>query len=361
MTPPRSRLIAVDLFPVPGTCEREACRAPVTPTLRSRLVALRATIEPWAPHLSAASGVAGLGLLGWLVMRTGPAVLAGHLVSLGPVFPMLLVLSGTRYLLQAAAWRAAMPSASRPGWRLSAKAILASEAVGYVSWAGVIAREPVKLLFVRGLVPVPVALTASIVERSLYGLVSMAIIVLGVSLVATEGRHAWQATLVAGAVGLVGLGTRTLRRDRPQAGPPDADPPAGTALVRVKAAAFLRHRRPVIVGIVALSLVQVVISLAESYAVLAWLGAGPTMVAITAFEGMTKLANGAGSFVPGGIGITEAAGAFASDAIKLGATYGVSLALARRARALVWAGVGLVVLGRHAAANGPTREDPDRE
>lgn len=311
----------------------------------SKLSALRAAATVWMPYATAAGAALGLGLLGWLVMRTGPAVLARHLMLLGPIFPLVLALSGTRYLLQASAWRLAMPHSSRPGFGLAARAILASEAVGYISWAGPVAREPVKLLFVRGILPMSSAFAASLLERSVYAIVSLATIVLGVGLVATRGQQAWVAASAAGTVALLGLGARTLGRE-----PPRTQGAAAGATIGGRAAEFLHHRRGAILGMAALSVLQVVISLTESYVVLDWLGARPSLVLVAAFEGITKLANGAGSFIPGGIGVTEAAGAFAGKALHLGMAYGVSLALARRARALVWAGLGLVMLSRHAVS-----------
>jgi len=59
--------------------------------------------------------------------------------------------------------------------------------------------------------------------------------------------------------------------------------------------------------------------------------------------------NGAGQFIPGKLGITEAASAALSEGLQLGAAHGLSLALARRVRSLAWGTVGIAVVAMRAA------------
>lgn len=63
------------------------------------------------------TGLAGIAVLVGLIIYAGPARLAGHLYALGPLLPFLLVLTGVRYFLQAAAWRVAMTRTVRGGGR----------------------------------------------------------------------------------------------------------------------------------------------------------------------------------------------------------------------------------------------------
>ena len=61
-------------------------------------------------------------------------------------------------------------------------------------------------------------------------------------------------------------------------------------------------------------------------------------------EGLSRLMNGAGQFIPGKLGITEAATTALAEGLRLGGAHGLSLALARRARSLAWGALGLAVI-----------------
>lgn len=62
------------------------------------------------------------------------------------------------------------------------------------------------------------------------------------------------------------------------------------------------------------------------------------------FEAVTKIVNTAGVLVPGRVGVSEGGSALLAGALGFAASQGLSLALMRRVRALIWAGVGLAVL-----------------
>ena len=70
---------------------------------------------------------------------------------------------------------------------------------------------------------------------------------------------------------------------------------------------------------------------------------------VLVLEGISRLMNGAGQFIPGKLGITEAASAALSASLQLGAAHGLSLALARRVRSLAWGTVGIAVVAMRAA------------
>ena len=114
-------------------------------------------------HLAPASALAGAGLLAWLIARVGPAGLFELWDTVRPILPIIAALTGLRYVLQAAGWRLATRATERPGWGPTLAGVVAGEAAGYV--AGMLAREPIKLLFVRDRVPTRVALSGAAVER----------------------------------------------------------------------------------------------------------------------------------------------------------------------------------------------------
>ncbi|MBI2186192.1 MAG: flippase-like domain-containing protein [Acidobacteria bacterium] len=304
--------------------------------------------------LSLVAGVAGAAVLAGLIIHAGPARLAAHLQALGPVLPLLLALTGARYVLQAAGWRLAIAPANlsagadRPGWAPFVNAVIVGEAVGYVAW-GPIAREPAKALFLRPLVPARVALTAAIVERAIFVVTATVLAVVAAGLLAMRrGLLIWLAAAAAVTVALAVIGRlrRTTRTSRP-------DRPASTGTLEV--ARHLWHHRPAaLLGIGGLAVAQETINVLETYVIFTWLGAAPTVTAALVFEGLSRFVNAAGQFVPGRIGVYEAASAFLADALSLGASHGVSLALARRARSLLWALPGALLLA-HRGYQGAAR------
>ncbi|MBI3049646.1 MAG: flippase-like domain-containing protein [Acidobacteria bacterium] len=333
--------------------------------------------------LTLLASVAGAALLIGLVMYAGPAQLVHQLQTLGPLLPVLLVLTGVRYFLQAAGWRLAIapadlsagadreggplsqhrlvgshsdptvPKAERPGTAGCFSAVVVGEALGYVAW-GSLAREPAKALFLRPSVPPGVALTGALVERAIFVLSATALaVVAGGVLVWRHRSFIWLTAAAAAAVTVAA----TWRTWRPTAAPhfdrlasavPQVhDRPThgrGTKIPLAVVRDLWHHRRAAILGIGGLAIAQEAINVLETYLIFTWLGAGPTVTVAIVFEGLSRFVNAAGQFVPGRLGVYEAASAFLADALALGGSFGVSLALARRTRSLLWAAPGALLL-----------------
>ncbi len=115
-------------------------------------------------YLAPASALGGAGLLAWLIASIGPAHFVELWTTVRPILPWLVVLAGLRYVLQAAGWRLATRATERPGWGPTLAGVVAGEAAGYVA-GGMMAREPIKLLFVRDRVPPRAAIAGAAVER----------------------------------------------------------------------------------------------------------------------------------------------------------------------------------------------------
>lgn len=306
--------------------------------------------------------VAGCALLVWLVVATGPAEIGRQLYAFGPMLPAVLGLTGLRHLLQAAGWRLAMPNGCRPAWSPMIRGTIAGEAVGYLAWGGPIARDPVKTLFVRSSVPVGTALTAAIVERLVYA--AAALVLMGVATLLVVARSEWLLPAAAIAVPVAAsLGFRECYRapeGRPAnagAFPAHVTPARPTRslrglvqAIRMTTGDLWCQRRSMLLIILLTGLAQVALTVGEVYLILWWLGATPTLASALVFEAGTKLVGGVGMFVPGRIGIAEATSAGLAGALSLGPSYGVSLALARRVRGLLWGAFGLLLLWHHAWA-----------
>ena len=276
-------------------------------------------------HLPVAA-IAGIALFAYSVVSVGPRELLAQMRSLAPVLPVILALAAVRFLLQAAGWRAAMPAQQRPRWRDVFAAVVAGEAAGYFAW-GPVTREPMKAMFVSDAIPQRAALTAAIFERFIYAIAATLLIVAALAIAAVRYHFVGRFILGSGLI-------------------------IGTALTMTqhwqRVGGDLRRHRGSLGRLGSLAAAQEVSNLVEAYLVLAWLGATPTLAAIIVLEGIGRLMNSAGQFIPGKLGVTEAATSALADGLRLGSAHGLSLALARRVRSLAWGAVGIALVSLRA-------------
>ena len=301
-------------------------------------------------------GAAGVGLLVYLIAQLGPARIAAQLHGLGSVLPAVLILTAAKYPLQTAGWRLALPRHVRPPWGQAISATITGDALGYLTWAGQFTGEPVRALLIRGSVPVAAGIAAGAVERALYN-VTAALMVWVVLLVFLSATHALAlvAAVTASALGVAVpavliRGRIRARRAARQPHQPDRASTDEPRWIR-SVTAFLdamrelwRERRGVLPAIAVLCFAQHIILVAEAYLMLSALGAGANLQTAFVFEAVTKIVNTAGMLVPGRLGVSEGGSALLADALGFAASHGLSLALMRRVRALIWAGVGLALL-----------------
>ena len=272
------------------------------------------------------AAVAGIALFAYSVASVGPRVLVTQMRSLAPVLPLILALAAIRFFLQAAGWRAALPVEKRPRWRDVFAAVVAGEAAGYFAW-GPITREPMKAIFVSHTVPERAALTAAVFERFVYAIAAALLIVAALGIAAVRYHFVGRFLLGSGVV--VGIALTATQYWRGVKGD-------------------LQRHRSSLGRMSSFAAAQEISNLLEAYLVLAWLGATPTLAAIVVLEGIGRLLNGAGQFIPGKLGITEAATAALADGLRLGSAHGLSLALARRVRSLAWGAVGIALVASRA-------------
>ena len=276
-------------------------------------------MKRWSLPVAAALGVA---LFGWTIWSVGPRELVSQMRALASVLPLILVLAGVRFWFQAAGWRLAMPEAQRPLWRDVFTAVVAGEAAGYFAW-GPVTREPMKAMLIAGgadRIPQRAALAAAVFERFVYTISAAALIAIGAAIAAV--RFHFVGWFLFGLAVTIAVAFA-----------------AGSYWQRV--GGDLRRHRSSLAAMMALGAAQEVSNLVEAYLVLAWLGATPTLTAIVVLEGLSRLLNGAGQFIPGKLGVTEAATTALAEGLRLGGAHGLSLALARRVRSLAWGALGI--------------------
>ena len=292
-------------------------------------------------------GIAGLVLCVRLFVHLGPAEVGAHVRRMGPVLPLVLLLTGMKLALQTAGWRLALLPHERPAWPSSVAATLSGDALGYITWAGPFTGEPARAFLLRATVPIGKGTAAGVVERGLYNITAFVLVGL-VFLALASPALAFAAVGVALLAAALAI---TRGRRSPHASAPAhatetarATPSVAKPSVRRALKDFWRQRREVLVAIAALAVLQHLLLVLEAWTLLGEMNANATMGAAAVFEAATKVVNAVGTIVPARLGISEGGSAMLAAALGFAAREGFSLALMRRIRALIWAVAGLALL-----------------
>jgi len=313
--------------------------------------------------------VAGGALLYVTVRRVGWADVQASVTAIGGWYVVVLFLGGLRFLARSIAWTVCArpfdsPSLAQGGpERLSVldafRAALAGDALGNLTPLGLLASEPTKVLLVRNRIPVVTAVASVAAENAFYMASVVAMIVagalafFGVAQVPPALRTVAQATLGgAVAAGLVAIWTA--RRQ----------PAILTRLARLLAtltgrqATSIDRLREIEVHFYALvrwpmaRIAHVFLwealfhvgAVAEVFLVMTVISSGATLLQAFILETAGRLIVVVFKFVPYRLGVDEAGTALVARALTLDPAVGVTLALVRRIRILIWNGVGLVFL-----------------
>lgn len=266
-------------------------------------------------------------LCAWSIRSTGIDQLANQLARVGSLLPLVLALAGVRFLCQAAGWRLAIPPAVRPSPSDAFNAVVAGEGAGYFAF-GPVSREPVKAALVSHRTSQRVALAAAVTERFTYTMAAAVLTIAGLAVLAVRAGVAVRVVAVGVSTAAVVVGVASKRKAN-------------------------------VGAIAALAAAQEVINLVEAYVVLVWLGASPTIATVVALEGGSRALNAAGQFIPGKLGVSEAASTMLAAGLHLGSAQGLTLALARRVRSVVWGAAGLALL-TYRTASGAIRSASGR-
>lgn len=308
----------------------------------------------------------GLALFAWTLRQTGLETVADGFGRVGLAFVAIVVLAGLRFAVRAWAWVLCTDPPHELRVRDTFPALVSGDALGNLTPLGLFVSEPTKAAFVRDRVSLMTALSGIAVENLFYTATVAAMIAGGtlallaefdvpaalrvMSLVALAGMVAFLVVAMALVSGrfrplswLLGLlersslvpGALRRRADKLQ-----------TLEDRVYTFARRHPSRPL--PILLLEIGYHALGVAETYLTVAMLlpeGSGPTLLGAFLLESINRFIQVAFKFVPMRLGVDEAGTGLLTQVLYATSALGVTLAVVRKARMLVWTGVGVLFLG----------------
>ncbi len=312
-----------------------------------------------------AATVGGLALFWFVLRQAGVGDVVAGVRNLGWAFGLVLVLSGLRFTVRSLAWLRCMPAGHGLRLRDVLPAFIGGDAVGNLAPFGVVVGEPAKSVCLADRAPINRTFPALVVETLFYTLSVVVLLIAGAAALVVSVQPPasdWRAgaavvAVLAVVIGVahwilwrrVPVGSRAFRSLARLGG-------AGGLLDRVsgRVARLEAHmqrdyprdgRRLAALGL--FELLFHVLAVTEAWLILSVIGGrAPTPLDAFVFEAANRFVNVVFKFVPLRFGVDEAGAGILADLLAFGATAGVTLAVVRKARMLVWAAVGVAVLVR---------------
>jgi uncharacterized protein (TIRG00374 family) len=278
---------------------------------------------------------------------------------LGFALPIILIPGTVWHLLRTWGWAVAFPEQARPAFTRLFRVRLAADAIGFFTVRG-LAGDPLKVFLLYDRVAPEVTTASVALERLAFAVISIVmagfISFFAVSRLAMPG--AWDTLFTLTSVGAVivlgGLILVARRRSGDYLGRlvTVLDRLTGRRLEASRIVQFILDVEDVLLGLlrgdrrrlVILTLLPVVCYFVMAFEVwlVLWAVGEPTgiMAALT-IETFARLGSIASAAIPGNLGALEASNA--APVAMLGLAGGGALALARRIRSLLWAGLGLAL------------------
>ena len=310
----------------------------------------------------AAAAVLGVALFIYYVQRVGVGEIAAGMGRLGWVFLVVVSLGGLRFAVRGMAWRGCLEGAHRLTPGRAFQAVVAGDTLGNLTPLGLLVSEPAKALFVRDREPVSRTLAALAVENLFY--TQSVVLIIAGGLLALRLRTAdtwWLAGvgLVAALVVLISLAHAIIwRQVRVASGLfdlvgrwgliPRVVGRWGERVRRVeKRVHGLYPRKPGrLVRLACWELSFHALAILEIYIVLSLISdVVPTPLDAFVLESTNRFITTLFKVVPMQFGVNEAGTGAVAELLGFG-TAGVTLAIVRKARMLVWMTVGVGLLAR---------------
>ena len=317
----------------------------------------------------------GLLTLVLIVWHIGPGLIYDAAAQLGPVALLaLLIPSVIMYVVEAYGWKVTLgPSAKNiPFWRVLAIRT-AGEVVNMTTPTAYVGGEPLKAyLLKKHHVPMVEGLASVIIAKTTMTIAEVLFILLGIALGVwlLSGNDPSGQTVAAALVSVILLAFGTaafvfvqrqglftwllgfLRKMRLKIGYLEAREEQLRSLDRT-ILEFYRHNRPAFYSSTGLFFLGWMAEALEVYIIIYFLG-GPAMaLSAISIGALSVLIKGGTFFIPGSLGAQDGGNMLLLSAFGYSDVTGITFALLRRFRELVWIGLGLLCLalvgGRPAA------------
>ena len=315
--------------------------------------------------------IGGLALFVYFIQRAGLGDVLDGIRRLGWAFLIVVALGGIRQFVRAAAWLRCLEGAHHLSLGRVFQAVIVGDALGNLTPLSLIVSEPAKGMFLRDREPLSRTLPALAVENLFYTLIAMLVIAGGLValfFVLQRPGQLWLATaaLILTLVTLV-LSAHWVIWNRVPIGSATLSwfHRRGLAVgLGTRAAALVHLIEDHIYGlyprdwgrllpVAVLELTFHLFAILEIYLVLSLVsGLRPTILDAFVFESTNRLIAIVFKFVPMRIGVDEAGTGMFADLLAFGTATGVTLAIVRKARMLVWMVLGIATLVRRGLSVG---------
>ena len=305
----------------------------------------------------------GCALLAYLVDKIGFAKLTQDVEKLGWGIAVVIALGGVGHVAKAWAWRLALPGeGNKVPFLQFFKLRLASEAVGQLGILGQAFGEGLRVSALDSELPIASRVSSVTMDRGLFVVTGALVALVGIVAAAFSMNlaHRWVSYAAIFATALMALLLALALAVQKQW--PILTGPARFAKKLRYCRSWLEKRERLIVAIedklfsfprdvpkafwmsFGLNLVTHIAALSEIYVVLRLMDFNIGVVGALIFEALTKLVNVVGLLNPGNVGTYEGGNVLIARIFGLGAGTGMVVAVARRIRAIFWAGIGAVCL-----------------
>jgi phosphatidylglycerophosphate synthase len=305
----------------------------------------------------------GILLFTHLIHRVGPAKLLASMVALGWGLALVIAWGGIAHIIKTWAWRLTLVDgkyqvsfARMLGLRLS------SEAVGQFGGLAQLFGEGLRVSLLGPTIPLRHSIASVTIDRALFVVSAAVVTLLGLSaaLIVLPLPHELIPYAIVFAcllLGFVLLSAIAIRQRWPLFSR------TGEFLGRIRyLKPFIERKRMLIHSVeetlldfyhrtrkafwasLLLNFAWHAAAIVEVYLIVWLMRTKLTLFGALAIEALTKLVNIAGTFNPGNIGTYEGGNILITKMFGLTAAAGLTLAFARRLRALFWASVGIVCL-----------------
>jgi len=310
-------------------------------------------------------GAAAVALLVWIVRYVGVDAVAHGFERLGAGFLIVLALGGARHALRAIAWTLCFDGAPAPAATTAFAVYVAGDAIGNITPFGVIASEPSKILLLTRPADRGRAASALALENLFYGASIVAMLIAGTAALlwlfpvtaAVRTASLVAATAAAIAAAAAAFMVRTRRRWLSAIVSAARIDPTAARAVEDHMFGFAAAHRLRVAAVVLLEVCYQGAAVVEIWFVLRAIGAPSSLTAAFVLECVNRVVTVAFQFIPMWIGVDEAGTGLMTTVLGAGAAAGVTLALVRKARIVVWTAIGLAVAVamRFASRSGQSR------